>query len=462
MPRVLAARTAPAAALVALLLAGCAREPSPAPVAAPKVRNLVVILVDTLRADHLSLYGYERPTSPNLDRLAGRSGIVFENARSQSNCTFPSVNSLLTSRAPTVFLAGLRETGFAIPEATPSIARRLADAGYATAAVSASPIVRATPSPENEAGGFGDGFDSFDEECRWREAACVMARARPALDELPEPFFVYLHFLEPHDPYRPQPFPGGGHPFAGDGPEGPDKEWVRLGDPRPVANHLYSGEPDPGLTDADLEHLVALYDEEILYWDEQMLEIFARLERRGMLESTAIAIVSDHGEEFLEHGHVKHCRTLYDTEIGVPMVLFVPGRGPLRVTAPVSNLDLVPTLLDLVGVEAPDGALEGRSLRPLFEGGTLPRAPQFAAYGQLRAVVDGGWKLVRNLRARETELYDLGSDPGETGDRATAAPDEVRRLRLLLGEWRRSTEPEGARQGADEAEKQLRAVGYLD
>ena len=441
--------------LLAALAAACAAPPPEA----PQARNVVVVLVDTLRADHLALYGYGRTTTPELDRWARAEGVVFESARAQAPCTFPSVNSLLTSRSPALFYARGKGGELGIPDSTPSLAARLDRAGFTTAAVSASPIVRATPSEENPSAGFGAGFDRFDEFCLWREAGCVTARARQLVRELDEPFLLYLHYMDPHDPYR---LPDGvAARFAGAGPPEPEREFVRLGDPRPVAEHLYAGGPDPGLTAADVAHWIDLYDDEIRYWDREFAPLAAELARR--FPETAFVVLSDHGEEFLEHGHVKHCRTLYDTELRVPIVLFAPGLAAGRVGAPAMNLDLVPTLLDLLGLPAVPGELEGTSLLELAGEPRAARGAtrlQLATNGRLWAAVDGSYKLIQESAKRREELYDLGADPGELTELGAREPEPWGRLRRELAAWRRG-EGRAAVEGALEAERKLRSVGYL-
>jgi hypothetical protein len=171
------------------------------PEARPHRPNVIIVLVDTLRADHMSTYGYTRPTTPYLDTLAETS-FVFERARSQAACTFPSVNTLFTSRYAFDYYQ-LPEGEMGIPDRFPTIAELLHDQGYATAAVSASPIVRVTPSDHNPSAGFGAGFDVFDETCLWDTAACVNLRAQKLLADLEEPFFLYLHYMEPHSYYDP-------------------------------------------------------------------------------------------------------------------------------------------------------------------------------------------------------------------------------------------------------------------
>lgn len=425
----------------------------------PLARNIVVVLVDTLRADHLSLYGYARETSPNLDRVARDRGVVFENARSQAPCTFPSVNSLLTSRSAVHFVRP-RWNDFSIPPEIPSIASMLRDRGWATAAVSASPIVRATASKENPSGGFGAGFDEFDESCYWSTAPCVTYRAFEILDEIERPFFLYLHYMDPHDPYRLARAEE--YRFAGDAPPGPDHEALLAGDPNPFAARLYQEEGRHGLDPGERSFLVDRYDDEIRSWDRWFDALVTGLGQRGLLEDTVIAVVADHGEEFLEHGDLKHCRNLFDTSIRVPMVWVVPGVAAKRLDIPVTNLDLVPTLLALVGITAWPDSLEGESLRPWFPrwGRSGREALQTSWWGDQRMVSDGTFKLVSPGPRARPSLYRLDRDPGETVERSNEERPAAHRLRVLLEEWRRS-DPD-RRSGTDESlESELKALGYL-
>ncbi|HEX2252606.1 MAG TPA: sulfatase-like hydrolase/transferase, partial [Thermoanaerobaculia bacterium] len=218
------------AALFAAALAACegARESAPPE---PRPPNLVLVVVDALRADHLGAYGGTGAATPHLDRFAAGAAL-FEQARTLAPCTFPSVNALLTGRHPVRFLdQPFGHLGIPAPVATlPEALRR---AGYRTAAVSASPVVRASPSAINRAGGFGRGFDLFLEGCTWQDGRCVTRRAADLLALLPEPFFLYVHYLDPHDPYAspmaPEPAASGLPP------------WVLAGDPLPAARRLYGG-----------------------------------------------------------------------------------------------------------------------------------------------------------------------------------------------------------------------------
>jgi arylsulfatase A-like enzyme len=444
-------------ALAALLLAsGCdrlRRWRAPVP-----PENVLLLVVDTLRADHLSLYGYTRPTSPRLDALA-QSAVVFEQARSQATCTFPSVNSLLTSRQTVAFL-GQGYGNFTIPKATPTVAELLHARGWTTFAASASAIVRATPSHINPLGGYGAGFEHFDETCEGREAACLNARLREFLDTHPARFFAYLHYMEPHHPYAPPA--GYARRFAHDIP---GRAWVLAGNPDPIERALAQGRP-PDVTPAELEHLIALYDDEIAYWDTQLARLFADLDRRGLRERTLVMLAADHGEMFLEHGDVKHCRKLYDTVTHTPLVLWIPGARGQRIAEPVENLAVVPTALDYLGVAVPDIHFDGRSLRTMVDGSPDTR-PHYAYSAQigLRSVVDRRYKMIFDVVTRQEQLFDLADDPGELRDRTEALPAERKRLEHALGTWLAAYEgpgtgPRNAGLGED-VERSLRALGYV-
>jgi arylsulfatase A-like enzyme len=431
-------------------------------------RNVILILVDTLRADHLGVYGYGRDTSPNLDALA-REATLFEDARSQASCTFPSVNSLLTSRYPAVFL-GQPDKSMGIPQGVPPLAEILRGRGFRTAAVSASPVVRKSPSRFNPAGGYDRGFERFHEDCLWKSAECVNRAALEQLNALNtddgRPFFLYLHYMDPHGPYAPPA--GFARRYATPENGEPEKEFIRAGNPNPIGDMLYKGAPDPGVTPADLQHLVDLYDDEIAYFDTQLAELIAELREAGRLEDTLLVLASDHGEEFLEHGHIKHCRTLFDTSIRVPLLLRVPGLGASAVPHPVENVDVVPTLLDYLGVDTAGLTLEGESLRPLIEG----EAPapengrQLASQGPWRSIADDRFKLIHDLARGRFALYDLTADPGETTDVLRRERRSFHELHEALTAWIARTEGDAAAgeslRQAEEAEKRLRALGYLE
>jgi arylsulfatase len=439
-----------AAALLPLL--SCGRQAPP--------RNVILILVDTLRADHLGTYGYGRPTSPNVDAFAAEA-VKFEDARSQASCTFPSANSMLTSRWPSAFL-GQPGDALGIPEAIPSLAEILHTHGFRTVAVSASAVVRKTPSRFNPTAGFGRGFDVFQEDCVWKSAACVNRQAAPFLVRGDQPLFLYLHYIDPHGPY--QPPKSWRHKFVRRRLE---KNWVRIGDPNPIGNWLYKGKENPGFTPADLQDLMSLYDEEIAFFDQQFAEMLSLLRSSGLMDDSIVIFASDHGEEFLEHGHVKHCRTVFDNSIRVPLLMKIPGVGARTVPVPVQNLDIVPTVLDYLGFGTGGNVLEGRSLRPLLEeGAKAPAALQYALQGTFRSASDGRHKLIQDLATGTASLYDLEADPGEKTDVLRRDRRAYFRLRDALSGWitraeGKGTGDESVRQ-AREAEERLRSLGYIE
>lgn len=445
----------------ALLLGGCGVLPEER--RGPP--DVVLVLVDTLRADHLALYGYHRPTNPELARFARRA-VRFETVQAQAGCTFPSVNSLLTSRYPFHFLGQPEERRHWIPRHVPSLPEVLAAHGYSTAAVSASPIVRATPSDLNPSGGYGRGFDVFDESCFKEPARCLNRRAFELLDGMERPAFLYLHYMEPHARY--QPPPEHRRRFAVDGSS---KPWVERGDPLPIIYTRYQGVEHFEVTERDVAQMVDLYDEEIVYFDDQFGELLAGLEERGRLENTLIAVASDHGEAWLEHGieegEYGHCRDIaFQSVMATPLLLRLPGEGPSGVRrARVQNLDLVPTLLDYLGVPADGLGLEGKSLRPVIEEDRNVNRYLFALAGTTRSVRGDRFKLIYDLRSETSRLFDLRADPGETRDVLAEHPDEAEALRRALFRWIEAIEGRvGAAeslQKTDELERRLKAVGYL-
>jgi len=445
------------AALMALLSLSCGRQPlSPR----PDPVNVIIVMVDTLRADHMSTYGYERKTTPFISKFASRA-VVFEHARSQASCTFPSVNSLLTSRNPAIFnRQGKGQLG--IPDEYPSIAEILKEQGYSTIAVSASPIVCATPSDMNPIGGFGRGFDVFVEDPQWGSGARVNRSVFRQLDAVQEPFFLYAHYMDVHGPYRP---PARYEKrFAG---EYEGFEFIKRGSPVPIGKMLYNNGPHFEITDRDIQHLVDLYDDEIRYFDGVFRRLFKNLKERDLLDRTIIVLTADHGEEFLEHGHIKHCRGVWDTVTRIPLIFRFPSvEGGLRIDGAVQNLDIVPTLLDYLGIQTEGLELEGKSLLPLVESQEPSREYAFADQREHRSADDGQFHLVLDGEDGTMTLFNLRSDPLEQYDLYSPDHPEVPRLSEALNQWLTDT-GQLARFDEDIAaarikEEELRALGYLE
>jgi len=397
--------------------------------------NVLVVLADTLRADHLGAYGYERDTSPNLDALA-RECVLFTDCRVASTWTKPSTAAILTGLLPTAHGAILHSQ--VLPEAAATLAEVFAAAGYRTAAWSDNPFI----SPEF---GFAQGFEDFDSvspspfvngtlagKVLWTlglvnltgelgEETVTRGRGTAELGERflewagddpeDEPWFAYLHVMEPHTPYDP-PAPFRGR-FSAESYAGPD-----LTEPPDYGGFL-PFEKGPAVPPDQLRHLVARYDEEILCFDAGFGAIVAGLRERGLLDRTILVVLSDHGEEFYEHEGWTHGHSLHDELLRVPLVVHVPGAAPKRVTTPVRALDLFPTLLALAGIRADLPAL-GADLSPAIAGdGAVPDAPTISEvrFGGAEAVsiVTKGRKLIRARQGeRSVDLaYDLAKDPAE-------------------------------------------------
>jgi arylsulfatase A-like enzyme len=302
------------------------------------------------------------------------------------------------------------------------------------------------------------GFDVFNEDCVWQPASCVDAAAAEHLRQpVPgdKPLFLYLHYIDPHGPYQPPPtwrrrFATGSS----------DKEWVRKGNPNPIGDWLYRGKPHPGFTPEDLQHLKDLYDEEIGFVDSQLGALIGHLRRSGLLKSSLVILAADHGEEFLEHGDVKHCRNLFDTSLHVPLLVRVPGAPARVVASPVQNLDLVPTVLDYLGIKAA-GTFEGQSLRDEIEGKATSEI-QYALQGSLRSAADGRYKLIEDLAGGTQALYDLKADPGETKDVLAAERRAYAVLRDALAKWLARNEGKGTADASRAAQEKLRSLGYIE
>lgn len=446
---------------------GCADVPE-------KPYNVLLITVDTLRADRMSLYGAERETTPFMQELSATS-TVFGRHLSQAGCTFPSVNSMLTSRPAEHFLDRASEYGMVIPEDTTSLPEIFVDEDYVTMAVSTSSIVRKTPSI-NQRGGYDRGFMRFDESCEIGSAACVNQVVLEALDGRSErlrerPFFLYLHYLEPHSPYRPPKT----HEFRWAGPA-PDRRWVRRGEGHTLMrNHYSEGGARFTHDHPYVQHLLDLYDEEIRYFDDSFRDLLGALEERGILDDTIVMLVSDHGEEFLEHDQAAHCRDIaYQTNLWVPWIVQLPARHPLhdavaggRIDQLSANLDVAPTLLGLLGwSERPEAEVfEGVDFSALWRGVADADEPLrryvAAAQGTNRVLRVGDWKIIVDLETDAVELYDLATDPGETQDLSSREPERLAQLREAVERYLASVDRSAAAADARELERTLERLGYL-
>ena len=489
---------------------GAGGESAPEPL--PARSNVLLITVDTLRADRLGSYGYARDTSPNLDRLAAE-GVRFAEPIVQWPKTGPSFASMFTSTYPKDNRI-VRRIGQPLPCRFRMLAEELRDAGYATHAVVANGALAADFY-------FDQGFDTYLEAWKiepaeegldpigaeqiTRLAVGLLERIRTG----GKPWFLWVHYVDPHFPYTP---PGEwADRFQGDGLAATDRT-IEVTD-RPKQQMRGIG-PDRVLDGReDLAFYRARYDAEIAYNDHWIGELLAAAEERGLMERTLTVVTSDHGESLGEHEYYfDHGRFGFETCLRVPLVLHYPGvLEPGVDPAPVELVDLAPTLLEAAGVELTEGTwMQGRTLTPRLRAaaggpvaaagvpGTAPPAagPDPAAAPRI-AFSEAGWeahdkwqKIARGPRYKliyaqtrpeqqwiggpgvRFTLYDLARDPGETVNVADEHPEVFEELQRELWAWERAerfpvaVEPAAAACGderamEEETRKVLEALGYL-
>jgi len=497
-----------AALLAGLLLGGCSSEADSPPQAPPdpeRPLDLVVVTLDTLRADRLGCYGYERPTSPNLDRFA-RDCFVFENAQSAAPWTAPSLVSLMTALYPDVHgVLGSPNPG-RLDDDVATLAEVLREAGYRTAAFTEGGYAR---------GDFGleQGFELYppllagvgEEDLEAGSPGLLRANLERTLAWLrdledDDPAFLFFHTYKIHRPYvvpeeyvrlmRPDYDEERAHERAqaaierwnADGGIDEDGAWAliqhdycRRGpvseskDPRGPGGVLMrhyecprgplppirraealvarldelgiKGKQVGAATPEALDWLQDLYDAEIAYTDALLEELWTELERSGRLEHAIVVVVSDHGEGLGDHGLLGHGHVLFEELLRVPLLIRLPESlaRPRRVDELVRTVDVMPTVLDWMGLADRLPEVQGRSLRPLMEEGRGRERISFShalatetdEIGY-RSVRKGRWRLIHNERTGNSRLFDLVRNPAESVDLSRRRPEHVGRLEDLL------------------------------
>lgn len=321
--------------LAAAIYLTAGSKPSKTPESSPKAVcppycNVLFISIDDLRADHLGVYGYQKPTSPNIDQFA-REGIVFENAFAQSSWTLPSYASMLMGQYPQKL--GVEVISDRLPENTPTLAEILKNNGYKTAAFTSGAFI-------NQDRNFTRGFDKFEEEQNWQDAESITDKAISFLSENQNTkFFLFLHYFHVHDPYSPsnsnaQKF----HSEYG----GNIKSFN-------ISDIVKLNTKKTKLSREDLQHIVALYDAEIFELDNQLGILFQFLNKKKLDKNTVIIINSDHGEEFGERGTWgMHAYSVYDELLHIPLIVKVPNIQSKRVDSLVENRDIPKTIVELL------------------------------------------------------------------------------------------------------------------
>jgi hypothetical protein len=400
------------------------------PARAPRP-NIVVVIIDALRPDHLGCYGYDRSTSPFLDSFAAQ-GIVFEDASAQATWTMPSIQSLLTSTYR--FLCGARvgkitipgedeEELFLQPVSMPvSLQGELRAAGYESLACVGGGFL-------DPALGFDAGFDWYwspkHKPMLPNQLAVVKERLSGGSDR---PFFLLLHTHEVHNYFQ-----GWAHRI-----EEFDRGYLGpLTDPRLLMDAALRGDPDE-LPPADLQYIVDLYDGEILHTDRYLRLFFDWLLSQPWGANTLIVITADHGQGLGGHGVMSHGGVPYQSLARVPLIVRVPGvlprAAPRRVRQPVALVDLMPSLLDAAGAEPPASCV-GRSLMPVLAGAPLEDRPVFSESAGAGVMArKGDWCYISSRGEQDEELYDLSSDPGQTRSIAESSPEQLDEMRHVLAD----------------------------
>jgi len=424
--------------------------------------NVIVISIDTLRDDHCSMSGYERPTTPFLEKLASQS-TRMQLAYAPTATTAPSHASLFSSLYPITH--GVVKNGVPLDPSFETLAETLGEHGYATAAVVSSYVL-------NAKFGFDQGFDDFDDDfdpagatierdelggeavtgAFDQRADAATDKAIALLENLGReagPFFLFVHYFDPHAPYVPPPGP-----------------WAARFD---------SGQP------GDLARAVDAYDAEIAFTDDEIGRLLGHLEQADLPGETLVVITSDHGEGLMQHGHMRHGLQIYEEAVRVPLLFHLPGRvsAGQALDEPVELVDVMPTVLELAGVVA-ENEIQGRSLagalagdaeldpdRPVFlhrrhyESGWIG---EFRVSGEKFGIRRGPWKYVEGEEGGPGELFNLEDDPAERVNLLESSRDVADGLSLEIRAWREA-HGRGAQEIpplSDEDRERLKALGYVE
>ena len=426
--------------------------PAHAAVSRPPL-NVILISLNALRADHLKIYGYGKDTAPNISRLAGE-GVVFEQAVAQSHWTLSSLASLFTSKY--VHSHGLYERGQKLSRKEVTLAEALKAGGYRTAAFTGGLDMTGSY-------GLARGFDVYFDDTGKKPVGSLNEIMPKALDWLAarrnDRFFLFLDSYDIHPPFD-KPWPGGKEPDYSGPLKGKSLDYNFL-------KGFKGG--SLRLTAEDLAYVNSRYDAGIAYADGFIGELLAKLSELNLSTGTLVIFTAEHGEELGDHGGFDRFGegNLYDEAVRVPLIIKNPlwASGGARVTAQAQLIDVMPTVLDILGLPAP-GGVQGASLVPSVAG---TAEKEFNRYVYSEAgpakwlIRSEGWKLI--YAGGKYELFDLTNDRGETENLSAGKPDVVYGLAQKLLRWRRATKTSGSSDDArvaltPEMKKKLREAGY--
>ena len=443
----------------------------------PKDGNVILVTVDTLRADHLGCYGYETIRTPVIDRLA-TGGVLFRQAYAQSNITIPSHISILTGLY--VKDHGVSENARSrLPREIVTLGEVLKVAGFRTVAVTSNSILR-----PHIISGLERGFDGFYSPSKLERGAEATNRDffRWLKKNHRHRFFAWVHYFDPHMPYMPpQPYR---ELYYRDDPRDPrfasmpDLDFPRAWrDPKSPAHRLITWLDGV----RDFRYVVSQYDGEISYTDSMIGKLLEQLETLGLAQKTLVIVTADHGESLDEHGiHMRHAG-LYEAVIRIPLIFWAPAvlRRPRVVDAVVKSVDIMPTILDILDIPGPGDQMKGRTLLPLMAGGTDDgrRFAHAEHMGRSQVMVRSArWKYIKTLKQTrisdsfvldegQRELYDLLNDPEETVNLSAKHLGRVREFEDEITRWRASSQaglPQQPAQPAATPDDYLKALGYVE
>jgi arylsulfatase A-like enzyme len=428
----------------------------------PKQPNVLLITLDTLRADALGCHGYSRPTSPFIDGIA-EEGLRFENAMAQASWTLPSLASLMTSQYPQEI--GMTNFNSKFSDNALRAAEIYRNNGYQTAGFITCDFLARNR-------GFAEGFDVYEEHLNNALAEDLNRSVFKwlASRDPEKPYFLWIHYFDIHADYDP--------PIPFDKSFGQSFEKKELGTASHLQNLLKNSQQ---MSEEDTDGVRLLYDQEIHYLDSKLQDLWNHFKNEDALHDTVTVIASDHGEEFREHGGMLHTTSLYEELVHVPLILHCPGKIPSgkTVQAPVQNLDILPTLLELCGL-TPNCNLKGTSLLPSFEA----EPEDSFCFSHLEVSQDGGsyldWKpslfrtlymarkgadkMIYDAKDDSYEFYDLKLDPAETCNRYEVSNPKCIELKEALSQWIESHKKEDAESVDMEREvlERLEALGYIE
>ena len=447
----------------ALWVSGCSKLRS------NKMPNILFISIDTLRKDRCSVYGYHRDTTPNLRRLTD-NGSIFDSAYAPTPTTGPTHATMFTSLYPITHQ--FKKNGVKLSKDYTTLAEHLNASGYQTAAVIGSFVL-------DSKFGFAQGFEFFDDKFEYSTATCRIKHwagilvdegfdqranitTQKAINflqryrEKDRPFFLFVHYFDPHSPYVP-----------------PEPFYSRFA--------LQKNQPTP------LEKYIALYDGEVAFADHGIGKLLGTLEYLDCKDDTLIIVTSDHGEGLGQHGHIGHTINVYEELVRIPLLFHWPKHIPRGriINAPVELVDLMPTIFDLIGITNDKSSFQGQSLsnalcngsklnldrpvylhRPYFKGVYVQVLynKQKWLKGEHFAIKAKNWKYIEAEEENTKELFDLNADPQELKNIYSSFPEKATELKTRLQKWKKENLRQSAGQNtiSDEDRKRLESLGYVN